>query len=595
MGNRQTRRHRGDFSDGAADLDRLLRGSKKGQNISHLIQYDSPRVSNPNQNNGQQHRNRRRPRQTPTASHLHLEGMTYINANYSFVLNRKGDFNSQLVDPSIPPNEKDIIRVLVNNGDYHCPICLGDDFVAPRMTKCGHIFCYPCILSLFDAVRNDPKALKNNPNLKHTLSVSCPLCSNVVKEKHTLLPVLIDAREAVEKSPVVPGSTVPLTLMYKPHGALNATPMDNYLQDGTVFHGLAQLPPDVNALNWYRNNVCKYNRMILTNAHFEVDCLKHEKDNLETQKLIDVETYGSDGMWYDEAIKRIDLVIDSHTDDINQTMKQMTISNAIHNSPGFWPPESDAYYYYQYDLPNTKQSYILSNLDARVIRHLYLGSATAEIDLVSTDSGSPTLPLELIITVENINNEFSQVTPETVNKYKYLGHYPMGKDVSALEVDWHKTLGSDYSLICADLLKKVQARTKQTLNKNNFEEKERIRGNKLREREIQKVFNEERDSDKFDDEIPIISKKKGKSNKALESWGAQKPIKPTPSQTENNTKKFSKTVWGTHIPIVVDPEEEARMLEEQLETQREIENAIREATEQAGKKGKKPKKIYLNL
>lgn len=598
MGKRQTRRLRhGEPSEGERDLDKLLRRSTKGQDISHLIHYDSsPRVTNPSQNNDQRHhRNRRRPKQTHFTSHLHLEGMTYINANYSFILKRDGHFNSQLLDPSIPPNENEIIRVLVNNGDYHCPICLGDEFVAPRMTKCGHIFCYPCILSLFEAIRNDPKALKNNPSLKHTLSVPCPLCSNIIKEKHTLLPVLIDPREAVLKSPVGSNFHVPLTLMYKPHGAINATPMAKYLQEGTTFHGLAELPLDVTPMNWYKNEVCMYNRLILTTGNFEIDCLNHEKGNLKTQKLIDVETYGSDGVWFDKAIEKIDQIINSIPTNLSNSLKDMKLSSSTNTIPGFWPPESNAFYFYQYDLPNSKQTYIISNLDTRVIRYLYLGSATAELDLTPMGSQLPTLPLEIIATVENINGEFSQVTPETASKFKFLGHYPMGKDVSVLEIDWVETLGSTESLVGSDLYKKLQLRSKQTNDKNKYEEKERIRGDKLREREVQKSFSNERDEENVEQDFEIVTKKKGKSNKALETWGAQKPITSKPNTSTNDTKKFSKTVWGTYIPIVVDPEEEARMLQDQRETQMEIENAIREATEAAGKKGKKPRKIYLKL
>lgn len=602
MGKRQTRRLRnGELSDGEKNFEKLLRGSKKGQDITHLLQDNSPRFVPQSHANNQQknmwNRNKRRPRPAMASTHLHLEGMTYINANYGFVLRRDGDFNSQLIDPSIPPNEKEIIRVLVNNGDYHCPICLGDEFVAPRMTKCGHIFCYPCILSLFEAIRNDPKALKKNPSLNHALSVSCPLCSNIIKEKHTLLPVLIDPREAVVKSPVESNSNVSLTLMYKPHGAINATPVRKYLEDGTVFHGLAQLPPDVNSLNWYKHDICTFNRLILTNDDFEFNCFKHEKETLQTQKLIDVEMYGSDGIWFDKAIEKIDQSMNSiSATEISNSLQKMKISNpgtTKENQLGFWPPESHAFYYYEYDLPNSKQTYIISNLDSRVIRHLYLGSANAEIDLIPIDSQMNTLPLEITVSVENLNSEFSQVTPETISKFKFLGHYPMGKDVSVLEINWMKTLGPNHSLICSDLFKKLQTRSKHTNDKNKYEEKERIRGDKIRELEVQKAFSNDNDDDTEID-FEIVTKKKGRSNIALETWGAQKPVKTTPTET-NDTKKFTKSVWGTHIPVIVDPAEEARLLEEDRETRMKIETAIREANETAAKKGKKPKKIYLNL
>jgi hypothetical protein len=37
---------------------------------------------------------------------------------------------------------------MINAGDVQCPICLENlpAMIAPRITKCGHIYCWPCVL-----------------------------------------------------------------------------------------------------------------------------------------------------------------------------------------------------------------------------------------------------------------------------------------------------------------------------------------------------------------------------------------------------------------------------------------------------------------
>jgi hypothetical protein len=50
---------------------------------------------------------------------------------------------------------------------YTCPICLEQKLVCPKITRCGHIFCWPCLDSYFDYWTN----LAVNKKIPH-----CPLC-----------------------------------------------------------------------------------------------------------------------------------------------------------------------------------------------------------------------------------------------------------------------------------------------------------------------------------------------------------------------------------------------------------------------------------
>ncbi|KAG7099751.1 hypothetical protein E1B28_001564 [Marasmius oreades] len=91
----------------------------------------------------------------------------FVNAQYRFVMNPMGDYTVHFADPDIFFQWNDILQVIIPrssalasaaaNEEYEghtsCPICLSAPN-APRMTKCGHIFCFPCILHYLNTSEN---------------------------------------------------------------------------------------------------------------------------------------------------------------------------------------------------------------------------------------------------------------------------------------------------------------------------------------------------------------------------------------------------------------------------------------------------------
>ena len=55
------------------------------------------------------------------------------------------------------------------NKNYICPICLESKLCCPVISKCGHVFCYPCIISLYNYYTNFGDNKNNN-------IPKCPLC-----------------------------------------------------------------------------------------------------------------------------------------------------------------------------------------------------------------------------------------------------------------------------------------------------------------------------------------------------------------------------------------------------------------------------------
>lgn len=110
----------------------------------------------------------------------------FVNAQYRFVMNPGGDYTVHFADPDIYFQWGDILQVIIprtsalaststvteagnhEEGQANCPICLSAP-VAPRMTKCGHIFCFPCLIHLVNTAENK--------------WVRCPICFDSISEQ----------------------------------------------------------------------------------------------------------------------------------------------------------------------------------------------------------------------------------------------------------------------------------------------------------------------------------------------------------------------------------------------------------------------------
>ncbi|KAJ3534920.1 hypothetical protein NM688_g7058 [Phlebia brevispora] len=159
------------------------RSSKKmasSQSLNHLLNFSLP----PRQTHQYQSLPRRR---KPGAQQAVWNKERFLNAQYRFVMNPSGDYTVHFADPDIYFQWHDILQIIVprssalasasgslvqathEEGVTSCPICLSPP-TAPRMTKCGHVFCFPCILHY----------LNTSDNLKW---VRCPICFDSVNER----------------------------------------------------------------------------------------------------------------------------------------------------------------------------------------------------------------------------------------------------------------------------------------------------------------------------------------------------------------------------------------------------------------------------
>ncbi|KAH9858236.1 hypothetical protein C2E23DRAFT_769865 [Lenzites betulinus] len=185
-------------------------GKAPGQSLNHLLNFSlPPRQSQYN------HSIPRRARKTGN-QHGIWNKERFVNAQYRFVMNPTGDYTVHFADPDIYFQWHDILQVIIPRGHHlssssraqqsedagilTCPICLSPP-TAPRMTKCGHVFCYPCILHLIST------------SDQHKW-VRCPICFDSVNERQLKAVKWLDEVSSPEEADDTPaeGSSSSVTL-----------------------------------------------------------------------------------------------------------------------------------------------------------------------------------------------------------------------------------------------------------------------------------------------------------------------------------------------------------------------------------------------
>jgi hypothetical protein len=139
----------------------------------------------------------------------------FLQANCQFVVNTSGDYKQYMNNPDALVDWSLIEQVNVQVCDYpSCPICLYPP-VAAKMTRCGHIYCWSCVL--------------------HYLSLSdktwrtCPICYESVNKQ--------DLKSVVSKpyKTFNVDDTITFKLMKRPKGSLVTYPATAVVREDEVF------------------------------------------------------------------------------------------------------------------------------------------------------------------------------------------------------------------------------------------------------------------------------------------------------------------------------------------------------------------------
>lgn len=578
----------------------ILKSTKHGIDITDLLNYtiadDDNRVLE-SQQTAKLHRRRRRSSHRRSQT-VHLSGQSYINVNYKFIVDYRLSYKQQIMDPNIPLDEKNIVRVLVNGKDYQCPICLSEEFVAPRMTRCGHIFCYHCLLRLFaasEAQRDDNKYTRLLPGNR---TATCPLCNDVIRERNRLLPVLITKDDT--RAPVI-GDTISMTLMYRNSENVLAQPIQLYLEN-SMFQGnipwieYGSTPKDFFKTSKYT----RYARLMKCDKDFMLACLKDELKSIDSHEKYDKEVYHEAGTYYNSAHLNINAEMEtieqSFSKEKNGAVRAPSYRHIDHNGPltddemvqlqvaqdqFTFDPQEKGYCFYQcLTGSNPKVRYFLSGLDIQIFKAIY--------------GEYMRFPFEIRVKLENINYENNLVTEEMIHKLKYLGHLPIGTEVGFCELDWFASNNMIPPVLYSRFKARLKKRSKRTKSRKLREDRNKKDSQKELELKTLKFYSSEnnlplerygiRESTDFPT-IPIADA----FQPSLES--TYSPNVSDKHQDDNDsTVHYESSVWGTQIPV-----SEAEM-ERRTNDSIDVENMIEKAKKQQSKgKGRKKKRIILSF
>ncbi|XP_034251606.1 RING finger protein 10 [Thrips palmi] len=236
----------------------ISQGSKK-QNLNHLLNFHyAPREGSSHQHwrhqsSGHGSGLARFFRGTP---HKYNKEQ-FLQANCQFAVKADGDYRQYLCNPDqlVDWDLVEQIRVM-SPEETSCPICLYPP-VAGKMTRCGHIFCWSCILHYL--------ALSDKTWRK------CPICYESVHKRD------LKSVQALKPTSFTVGGEITLRLMRRERGSLEAVPVEQW-----------DMRPPVSLLSVSETAVdTVYAKLLLADSFDVLKIMEDEKTALKEQIRID--------------------------------------------------------------------------------------------------------------------------------------------------------------------------------------------------------------------------------------------------------------------------------------------------------------------
>ncbi|KAH7126663.1 hypothetical protein B0J11DRAFT_526101 [Dendryphion nanum] len=579
--------------------------SRKGQtSITHLMSFNLP----PRPQNQNHHSYGRNYRRNPTwgmGSGYHAtDKARYVHANYRFIVDPRGDYRAQSVDADIHLNWDNVLQILASSQsqDASCPICLGTP-VAPRMAKCGHIFCLPCLIRYMQS--EDEGKLPE----KKARSKKCPLCWDTVYISETR-PVRWYTGQ--EGPPPREGGDVVLRLVMRPAGSTLAMP-----RDGADALGKEEDIP------WhYAAEVMDYARVLRGGEDYMVEQFETEISFLEQQAKEDELMFGEDNVeWMRKAVraireaqervkgignppeilskpaepkpKREPIVFNANEEDTpdmysiqtasksgqslnttphtqtpvpegqpepsephdSQSRKYSVSSHSSRTSHGLGSTLAEMRNRQQHDNSYTPSEYFFY----QALLHYYLSPLDIRI-LKSAFGNFASFPSTILPRVERVST--GHVVDDDLRKRtKYLAHLPYGCEVNFLECDWTDTVAPD---VLERFRPEIEKRRRRNLEKETKEEKARVRAEKAEYAEFSSQRRKRPSiSERFsaDDFQPLASGNALDTAAGTDAemastsppWPTRKGQGFASLASPSTSPSTQRTVWGTNAIVPTSP------------------------------------------
>ncbi|KAJ5171781.1 hypothetical protein N7492_004374 [Penicillium capsulatum] len=470
--------------------------SRKGQtSITHLMNFALP----PRPQYQPPPRNPRRYHSWGAGSGYHaIDKARYVHANYRFIVSPDRKYHAQAANADVHLDWDSVLQVLVSAQTQaaSCPICLSTP-VAPRMARCGHIFCLSCLIRYMHSSDGDNPAPEKKSRWK-----KCPICWDSIYPSETRPVRWFRGQEG---DLPIEGGDVVLRLVRRDPGNTLALPRDG-----------AETLSEGEDIPWYYvAEVTDYARIMKGGEDYMVSQYDAEVEDLRRQEAEDELLFGDENTWTRKAVRAItdakeklrgignppdvtrgisaaqpatesssgqpnqqsrtdaafltpEVNPASATSDealhLSENMRQLRLHSEAEPRPQpknkgkeaqtSHPPDQP-YYFYQ-ALPQ----FYLSPLDIRILKAAFNEYAS--------------FPATILPRVEHISTGHI-VDDELRKRVKYLGHLPYGCEVNFLECDWR-------DVVVPEILEQFRAETdrrrKRNREKDVREEKDRIRAEK---------------------------------------------------------------------------------------------------------------------
>ena len=505
----------------------------------------------------------------------------YIHANYRFIVDPRGDYHTQAEDADVHLDWNNVLQIIASEKSQaaSCPICLGEP-TAPRMAKCGHIFCLPCLIRYMHSEDgNGP------PPEKKARWKKCPICWDSIYISETR-PVRWYVGQ--ESDPPHEGSDVVLRLVRRKPGQTLAMPRESA---ETVAKG--------DDIPWYfAAEVMDYARVMKGSEEYMIEQYDESIEAVEQLQREDELMFGEDAEWTGRAKRMLNEAKEKVSGmgnppeqpkkpeqeeklperppiQFNETddgVPEMYLQRHAESTPSIPTPASGSEQDTNHDVHTnndaiprtihelrrrqTEKPQPAEYLFYQALLHYYL--SPLDIRILKAAFGSySSFPSSILPRVERVSSGHI-VDDELRKRVKYLAHLPYGCEVGFLECDWADLVSPQ---ILAEFNPMLERRRRRHDEKDAREEKERVRIEKAEERELAAIRRKRPSipNDMFSSEsLPVL----GSSANQLED-GAIGASPPWPNRTTSGfaslaspstSPTMQRTVWGTAAIVPTSPE-----------------------------------------
>lgn len=529
-------------------------------------------------------------------THAQLTPSRYVHANYRFIVDPRGDYRAQSVDADIHLDWNNVLQILASelSQEASCPICLGTP-VAPRMARCGHIFCLPCLIRYMHS-EDDGK-----PPEKRARSKKCPLCFDTIYASETRPVRWYTGQEG--EAPREGGDVV-LRLVVRSARSTLAMPRD----------GADALAKEEDIPWYHAAEVMDYARVMRGGEDYMMEQLDSEISKLEQQGKEDEVMFGEDNMeWTRKAVRSIretkekikgignppeepakpaepkvkrapivfndepgaapDMYTIQNASKSGQdfpathatssetaptdTKQQRTMSVSSHSSRashGIPATLAEIRHRQQHEHHNTPSEYFFYH----ALLHYYLSPLDIRI-LKSAFGNFASFPSTILPRVEHVSTGHV-VDDELRRRTKYLAHLPYGCEVGFLECDWTDTVPPE---VLERFKPDIEKRRKKHTDKDTREEKARLRAEKAEYAEFSSARRKRPSiSERFsaDDFQPLGSGSTseappadGDHTSTSPPWPARRGEGFASLASPSTSPSAPRTVWGTTAVASTSP------------------------------------------